>query len=150
VVRIVSAVFLTVGVILLVISALSFWFTRQSVAAEATATGVVVRNTVRSHTRPATSSSRETTSDFYYPVVEFPLPDGTKKTVEMSEGSWPRAYDEGERVTVRYDPRNPRRARLGGGTAMDFFVSLLTGFLGAVFTTLAIGIRRALAPGARS
>jgi len=28
---------------------------------------------------------------------------------------------------------------------MDFFASLLTGFLGAVFTAVAIGVRRAFA-----
>jgi hypothetical protein len=75
--------------------------------------------------------------------VEFPLKDGTKKTVEMAQGNWPKAYDEGEKVTVRYDPQKPLKARLGGGSAMDFFASLLTGFLGFVFTAVAIAVRRA-------
>ena len=145
VVRIVSAVFLTVGLVLLLVSATIFWFTRRSVAAEVSAPGVVVRSVVRSHTMTASGSSRATTSDYYHAVVEFTLADGTKKTVEMSEGSWPKAYEEGEAVTVRYDPHKPLTARLGGGGAMDFFASLLTGFLGAVFTAVAIGVRRAFA-----
>jgi hypothetical protein len=145
VVKIVSTVFLAVGIVLLLISAGTFWSTRQSVAAEVTAKGVVVKNVVRAYTTRASNSSIETTSDYYYPVVEFPLADGTRKTVEMSQGSWPKAYDEGETVTVRYNPEKPLRARLGGGSAMDFLASLITGFLGAVFTSIAIGVRRAFA-----
>jgi len=144
VVRIVSAIFLFVGVVLLIVSAATFWYTRQSVAAEVSVPGVVVKNVVRSQTTRNRNSSRETTSDYYHAVVEFPLADGSKKTVEMSEGNWPKAYDEGTQVTVRYDPQNPLRARLGGGSAMDFFATLLTGFLGLVFSAVAIGVRRAL------
>jgi hypothetical protein len=147
VVRIVSRVFMLVGLVLLLVSATTFWFTRASVAAEATADGVVVKNVVRQHTTRASNSSRETTSDYYHAVVEFALADGTKKTVEMAEGNWPKAYDEGEKVTVRYDPQKPLNARLGGGGPLDFLASLITGFLGAVFTSLAIGIRRAFGRG---
>ena len=143
VVRIVSTVFIFVGIVLLLVSATTFWFTRASVAAELTADGVIVKNVVRQHTTRASNSSRETTSDYYHAVVEFPLADGTRKTVEMSEGNWPKAYDGGEKVTVRYDPQQPLKARLGGGGPMDFFATLLTGFMGAVFTAVAIGIRRA-------
>ena len=145
VVKIVSTVFICVGVVLLLVSATTFWFTRQSVAAEVSVEGVVVSNVVRQHTTKDSNSSRQTTSDYYHAVVEFPLADGTKKTVEMGEGSWPKAHDEGEKVTVRYDPQKPLKARLGGGGPLDFLATLITGFLGAVFTTLAIGIRRAFA-----
>ena len=145
-VKIVSTVFLGVGLVLLLVSGGTFWYIRQSVAAEVTAPGVVLKNIVRSHTTRATNSSQTTTNDYYYPVVEFALADGTKKTVEMSEGNWPKAYDDGESVTVRYDPEHPLHARLGGGSAMDFFVPLLTGFMGAVFAAIAIGVRRAFAP----
>jgi Protein of unknown function (DUF3592) len=142
-VKIVSTVFLGVGAVLFLVSGTTFWFTRASVAAEVSVPGVVVNNVVRTHTTRASNSSRETTSDYYHAVVEFPLKDGTKKTVEMAQGNWPKAYDEGEKVTVRYDPQKPLKARLGGGSAMDFFASLLTGFLGFVFTAVAIAVRRA-------
>lgn len=145
VVRIVSTVFISVGAVLLLVSATTFWFTRASVAAEVSVPGVVVNNVVRQHTTRASNSSRETTSDYYHAVVEFPLADGTKKTVEMAEGNWPKAYDEGEKVTVRYDPQKPLKARLGGGGPLDFIATLITGFLGAVFTAIAIGVRRAFA-----
>jgi hypothetical protein len=143
VVKIVSAVFLVVGLILLLVAAGTFVHIRRSVAAETSVDGVVVRNVVRPHTTRDSNSSRSTTTDYYHAVVEFPLADGTKKTVEMAEGNWPKAWEEGERVRVRYDPDKPLNARLGGGTAMDFFVSLLTGFLGFVFTAVAIGVKRA-------
>jgi len=143
--KIVSTVFLWVGIILLIASAATFWYTRQSVAAEMSVEGVVVSNVIRQDTTKASNSSRETTQDYYHAVVEFPLADGTKKTVEMSEGNWPRAYDEGEKVTVRYDPQKPLKARLGGGGPLDFLATMITGFMGAVFTTIAIGIKRAFA-----
>jgi len=143
VVKIVSTVFIFVGIVLLLVSAATFWFTRQSVVAEVSVEGVVVSNVIRQHTTKASNSSRQTTSDYYHAVVEFPLADGTKKTVEMAEGSWPKAYDEGEKVTVRYDPQKPLKARLGGGGPLDFLATLISGFMGAVFTAIAIGIRRA-------
>ncbi len=143
--KIVSTVFICVGILLLLVSAATFWFTRQSVIAEVIVEGVVVNNVVRQHTAKSSNSSRETTSDYYHAVVEFPLADGTKKTVEMAQGDWPKAYDEGEKVTVRYDPQKPLKARLGGGGPLDFLATLITGFMGAVFTAIAIGIRRAFA-----
>jgi len=143
--KIVSTVFICVGIVLLLASATTFWFTRASVAAEVSVEGVVVNNVIRQHTTKASNSSRTTTSDYYHAVVEFPLADGTKKTVEMAQGDWPKAYDEGEKVTVRYDPQKPLKARLGGGGPLDFLATLITGFMGAVFTTIAIGIRRAFA-----
>ncbi len=145
--KIVSTVFLCVGVVLLLASAITFWYTRQSVAAEVSVEGVVVSNVIRQHTTKASNSSSETTQDYYHAVVEFPLADGTKKTVEMADGNWPKAYDEGEKVTVRYDPQKPLKARLGGGGPLDFLATLITGFMGAVFTTIAIGIKRSFGRG---
>ena len=46
-------------------------------------------------------------------------------------------------MSVRYDPQKPLKARLGGGGPLDFLATLITGFMGAVFTAIAIGIRRA-------
>ena len=145
VVKIVSTVFLGVGLVLLLASLAIFWFTRQSVAGEVTAEGVVVQNVVRSHTSRPSDSTRDVTNDYYHAVVEFPLADGTKKTVEMSDGNWPKAYEKGERVSIRYDPKKPLNARIGGGGPLDFIGSLITGFLGAVFTAIAVGIKRAFA-----
>ena len=142
--KLVSNIFLSVGLLLLLVSAGIFWVTREALVKEISAPGMVTSNILRYHARNSDDRSRsEGTSDLYHAVVEFHLADGTARTVEMAEGNWPKAYEEGEKVTVRYDPEKPLLARLGGGGAMDFFASLLTGFLGAVFTAVAIGARRA-------
>lgn len=143
--RIVSNVFLAVGLLLLVITVPLFLYTRQWIAAEVTAPGVVVENVLR-HVVPSPSedgSRSAGSSDLYYAVVEFRIADGTLKRVEMSEGNWPKAYEEGEKVTVRYDPEKPIHARLGGGGPLDFLGPLITGFLGLLFSAVAIGVRRA-------
>ena len=49
---------------------------------------------------------------FYFPVVEFPLPDGTRQTVQMDEGSSTMDYEPGQSVTVRYLPDQPEEARI--------------------------------------
>lgn len=48
----------------------------------------------------------------YYPVVNFPLPDGSRHVVETSNGSWPPAYKVDDTVTVTYDPAHPERAHI--------------------------------------
>ena len=52
-------------------------------------------------TRPAMSS--------IYPVVAFTLPDGSRQTVQIAEGSRPPAYKQDESVTIAYDPEQPRQ-----------------------------------------
>lgn len=142
VVRIVSTVFLGIGVLLLLISAALFSFAKAAIAAEVTAPGVVVNNVLRrAASTPNPSSNRAVSSDYYHAVVEFRVADGTLKTVEMAEGNWPKAYEEGEKVTVRYDPQKPLRARLGGGGPMDFLATIITGSLGAIFTMVAVGLK---------
>ena len=50
--------------------------------------------------------------EYYYPVVTFTLPDGTRKTVQLSEGTWPQPYEVDAEVIVAYDPQRPLRARI--------------------------------------
>ena len=114
--KIVSNIFLSAGLLLLLVSAGTFWVTRQSLVKEISAPGVVTSNILRYHARNSDDRSRsEGATDLYHAMVEFHLQDGTAKTVEMAEGNWPKAYEEGEKVTVRYDPEKPLKARLGGG-----------------------------------
>lgn len=74
-------------------------------------------------------------NEFYYPVVEFYLPDDTRQVVQLAQGSFPPAYSEGELVTVLYDPAQPRNARIQSSwNWVDrWLVSLITGFLGLAF-----------------
>jgi len=141
--KVVSIVFFIVGFILLAVSGTTEWFIRKDLAADVTVPGIVTRNVLRSHaaTSSSSSSSSKGSSDLYHAVVEFKLADGTPKTVEMREGRWPKAYEDGEAVTVRYNAQKPLDARIGGGGLMDYFVPILTGALGFLFTGLALFIR---------
>ena len=77
--KIVSNIFLSVGLLLLLVSAGIFWFTRQELVKEISAPGVVTSNILRYHTRNSNDRSRsEGASDLYHAVVEFRLQDGTE------------------------------------------------------------------------
>ena len=81
--------------------------------------------------------------DFHYPIVEFVLPDGSIKTVQLSKGSWPPAYEKGETVTVLYDSERPLDARIKSpsGTAMRWVWSIVTGILGVAFIVIILFVR---------
>lgn len=143
--KIVGGIFTLVGLLLLATSGTIFYFTQDSIAAEVETPGVVVRNELRHHQRSSsTSSSSQGSSDLWHAVVEFKVADGTSKTVEMGAGHWPKQWDEGEAVTVRYNPDKPLQARIAGDVAMDYFPSILTGFLGFVFFVVGASVWRFL------
>jgi hypothetical protein len=87
--------------------------------------------------------------EFYYPVVEFHLPDGSRQTVQLSEGNWPAAYAKGEPVLVAYDPEQPRQARINSipSTASQWTLSIITGILGMAFVIATLFARWILKPG---
>lgn len=74
-------------------------------------------------------------NEFYYPVVEFYLPDDSLQTVQLTDGSWPAAFRKGEAVTVAYDPAQPRNARVksAAGETGIWILPAITGFLGVAF-----------------
>lgn len=142
--KIVGSIFTVIGLVLLAISGAILYFTQQSRAAEVQAPGIVVRNELRHYEPTNQSSSSRGSRDLWHAVVEFKLPDGTPKTVEMSNGNWPKAFDEGEAVTVRYDPAKPLKARIEGDFGMNYLPSLITGFLGFVFFVVGASVWRFL------
>ena len=119
-------VFLAVAVLMLTISAITAVNTGRNLSREESAPGVVVDLVTRND-----SAGQE----FSYPVVEFTLPDGSRKTVQLSEGNWPPAYEKGEPVTVLYDPQWPLTARIksSSGTVSRWTWSIITGVLGVAF-----------------
>jgi len=119
-------VFLAVAVLMLTISAITAVNTGRNLSREESAPGVVVDLVTRKD-----SAGQE----FSYPVVEFVLPDGSRKTVQLSEGYWPPAYEKGEPVTVLYDPERPLNARIksSSGTVSRWTWSIITGVLGVAF-----------------
>ncbi len=143
--KIVGSIFTVVGLLLLATSGTILFLTQASMSAEVEAPGIVIRNELRQHEKSSNrSSSSRGSTDLYHAVVEFKLADGTPKTVEMGAGNWPKAFDEGEAVTVRYDPGKPLKARIAGDFGMDYFPSMITGFLGSVFFIVGASVWRFL------
>ena len=86
----------------------------------------------------------------YYPVVNFPLPDGSRRTIETSDGSWPPAYKVDDTVTVTYDPAHPERAHIASpADALTRWIwPFVTAILSAAFLAAAL-LARWLARGVR-
>lgn len=129
--KIVLRVFMGVTVLMLTILAISSFIILRGVMKEETAEGRVVDMVIRKD-----SEDRS----YYYPMIEFNLPDGSIERVQLAEGSWPPAYVIGQPVAVRYNPQEPAIARiqtLGNSIAMwtlpIIMAVLSAAFLGATF-----------------
>ncbi|NJM46854.1 MAG: DUF3592 domain-containing protein [Alkalinema sp. RU_4_3] len=152
--KLVPLIFSGVSGLLLTIAAISGVITHQTLARERPAPGrvvdMVLRDSISQVDRRSKGSSflsdrtyKETVAQaYYYPVVEFSLPEGQKKTVQLGGGSWPPAYEKGEAVTVLYDVEKPINARIKstGGTVMMWFLPMLTGGMGVLFLAIAAAI----------
>jgi hypothetical protein len=141
--KIILLVFLVVTLLMLAIAVVSAVSTSRVLAREETAPGKVVDVVGR-----IDSQGKE----FYYPVVEFYLPNAGRRAVEISEGSRPAAYDAGDIVTVAYDPEQPGDARIKSTASAigQWVITIITGALGLAFliATLFAGwmLRQELAP----
>lgn len=124
--KIVLPIFVVVAVLMCVISLLTGVSTWQGMSREVEAPGQVMELVTRQD---------EQGNQFYYPVVEFTLADGSRKTAQMPDGSWPPAYEVGDEVTVLYDPARPLQARVKStsGTVGRWTWSIVTGVLAAAF-----------------
>lgn len=140
--KIIISIFLAVGVIMLVIALISTVSTIRALAREASAPGLVVDMTMRQ----SRDSETQVTSEYYYPVVEFSLPDGTPKRVQLSEGIWPPEYELGQPVTIQYDPGKPLDARIrsASSTVLKWILPGITGILGVAFLGITLTVRRFL------
>ncbi len=124
--RLFYGIFLGVAVLMLVIATITGISTARTLAREASTQGYV------------TSLVTRTDADgglFYYPVVRFVLPDGSRQTVQTTAGSWPPAHKVDEAVTIAYDPEHPDQARIASlaGALNQWIVTLVTGILGVAF-----------------
>ncbi len=77
---------------------------------------------------------------FFYPIVSFTLPDGSRKRLPTTEGSWPAAYTVDEAVTVVYDPVQPTYVRIDSPASLwaHWTWTLASGVLGAAFLLAAL------------
>ena len=102
--------------------------------------GRIVDMLVRTSMVSASPSGASPPQDYYYPVFEFTVDDGKTRRVESSVGSWPKPYEVGERVEVRYDPGHPLNARIDAGFIDRWLGQLIAGFLGAILTAISSGL----------
>ncbi|NJN75817.1 MAG: DUF3592 domain-containing protein [Synechococcaceae cyanobacterium RL_1_2] len=77
---------------------------------------------------------------FYFPVVQFDLPNENPQTVQVSEGTSWSEYTKDEPVTILYDPEKPNHARIKsmGSNALMWLLPGITGVIGIVFVGVAI------------
>lgn len=126
--------FLSIAVLMLIISAISAVSAINGMAKEKSLPGRVV------------SMVERRSSDgnvYYYPEVEVRFPDETSKKLQLTTGSWPPAYEVGQKVTVLYNAENPRDASIQSseGSLMRFLVTLITGVLGLAFIGASLLVR---------
>ena len=146
--KVVAGVFAGVAVLMVGIAAATGFSTARSIAREIAVPGRVAGLTSRTTTVPVETGDparrRSVEREFFYPVVEFSLPDGTAKTVQTGEGSWPPAYEVGQAITVRYDPARPAGARIesGPGALLQWAWTIVTGILGLAFGVATVLICR--------
>jgi hypothetical protein len=82
----------------------------------------------------------------YFPVVEFVALDGKRRTVPLSEGSYPPAYEVGDEVTILYEPEHPLDARIKsfGSSALMWILPGITGILGIGFLAAVLAVRKVM------
>lgn len=125
------AIFAGVSILMLAIAAFSGWNTTRGLGRQMSADGRVLELTLRRD-----NSGRE----FYYPVVEFRLPDGERAVEQVAEGSWPAPYQPGEAVTVFWDAAQPHNVHIRSSESAwtPWILTGITGVLGLAFGIAAI------------
>jgi hypothetical protein len=120
---IVGPIFLGVGALMLAIGVFIYLRTRRFLETAVDAQGTVV-GFEENH-----SSEGGPT---YSPVVEFTGMDGQTRKFTDSVSSSPPGFDEGEVVPVKYDPKDPGRAKINKRFRLWFVTALLSS-MGALF-----------------
>jgi hypothetical protein len=127
--KLISAVFSTIGVGMLVGSFFIFSNTTSFIGRAAEAEGRVIE------LERSRSSSRSSAT--YRPVVEFTTATGRRIEFTSSVGSSPPSHRVGEPVKVLYNPADPQGARIKSFFQL-WFAFLLVFFLGLVFAAIGL------------
>jgi hypothetical protein len=101
--KILFGVFLAVSVILITVASFTAASAYRRMSRELSAPGYIVDLV------PHIDNEGET---FYYPLVEFYLPDQSRRTVQLTEGSSLPGYQKDAEVVVLYDPVEPSNVRI--------------------------------------
>lgn len=142
--KIILSVFTGIAVLMLLIAGIASVNNILKINREESALGIVVDMTER--LRYDEEDRDRVIGEAYFPVVEFMAKDGRRRQVQLSEGSFPAAYEVGEEVTVLYEPEHPLDARIksGGSTALMWILPGITGILGLAFLGAVIAVQRFL------
>lgn len=132
--KIILGVFLGVAALMLLITAIAGFFAAQRMGREQQAQGTVVEMVRRSDSESGA---------YYYPVVAYLVQGKGILTVELPTGSYPPAYEVGEVLSLRYDPRQPGDVRVQSPLGfLDLWIlPLITGFLGVAFLGAVLMVR---------
>jgi len=140
--KIILSVFTGVAALMLVIAGIASVNNILKVNREESAPGRVVEMTKRLEYDE--NDSDRVIGEAYYPVVEFTASDGKRRQVQLSEGSFPPAYEVEDEVTVLYEPERPLEARIKsfGSSALMWILPGITGILGIGFLVAVIAVRK--------
>ena len=142
--KLIVGIFTGVAALLLLIAVIASVNNILKVNREESAPGIVVDMTMR--LQYDEEDRDRVIGEAYFPVVEFTARDGKRRQVQLSEGSFPPAYEVGDEVTVLYEPDHPLDARIrsGGSTALMWILPVITGILGLAFLGAVIAVQRFL------
>lgn len=136
--RLIIAIFLGIGALLLIISFLSTVSTVQTLSREVSVPGEVIAL--------ARSTSRDSETGgvtvYFHPVVEYVPAGKTALRVQMDEGSTTPDYAPGDAVTVLYDSVQPNAARIKSFSSgpLMWLLPGITFLVGAVFAGVGAAI----------
>jgi hypothetical protein len=131
VLKLISAVFSTIGIGMLVGSFFIFSNTTSFIRRAEQAEGKVI-DLERSRSSSSSSST-------YRPVVEFTTATGKRIEFTSSVGSSPPSHRVGEPVTVLYNPADPQSARIKSFFQL-WFGFLIVCFMGLVFAAIGLSM----------
>lgn len=143
--KVILGIFTGVAALMLLIALVSSFSIVSKLSQEESAPGYVVDVVMR---REYVNEEDRVINEYYYPVVEFTASDGRRRSVQMSEGSWPPSHEVGEEVTVLYDPEHPLDARIksAGSNVLMWILPGITGILGLGFLGAVLIVRSVMLP----
>ncbi|QDH79612.1 DUF3592 domain-containing protein [Echinicola soli] len=128
-IKIISVVFATIGMALLVVAFMSYQSTNDWLDEAMKTDGTVI----------AFQSSYSDGTTLYRPVIQFEDKGGNNVIFHSSTASSPPAYSKGENVTVLYPESNPNEAKIEGFFSLWGMV-VIVGGIGMVFFLVGGGI----------
>lgn len=126
--RLVGLIFMSIGIVLLVVAGYFVYDHQQFEKTAVTVTGTVVDF----HSYISTSDNSSTT--MYSPIFEYEY-EGKKYTYVSTSGSNVKEYEVDERIDIMVNPENPTDV-LVNSFMEKWFVPALLGFMGTLFTGL--------------